>query len=252
MKPHFSPTQINMYLRCPRQYEERYIKGFKIPPSGSMVQGRTWHKAVEKNYTQKIETGLDLSLEEVVDTFSGEFDRAFSSEEIALRPRENIGALKDQGVEVTKVHHVEIAPMVEPMLVEKAFNVSLGRYFPYTLKGIIDLVEVGNIIVDNKSFSRSPSQADLDKDIQFTAYALAWRILTGSEETELRMDAVVKTKQPKVVQLGTKRTNHECRWLLGLIEEVAKAIQAGTFPPNPSGWHCSPVWCGYWNLCKGG
>jgi hypothetical protein len=65
------------------------------------------------------------------------------------------------------------------------------------------------------------------------------------------MDAIVKTKIPRAVQLHTRRTNDDCRWLLRLIEQVGTAIDAGIFYPNPNGWHCSPRFCGYWGQCMG-
>jgi len=45
-KRQLSYTQLNMFLRCPRQYEYRYIHGLKVPPSGAMVQSRVWHQTV--------------------------------------------------------------------------------------------------------------------------------------------------------------------------------------------------------------
>ena len=74
-KKHLSATQLNMFLRCPRQYEFRYIKGFKIPPSGAMVQSRVWHETLEANYKQKVQSDKDLPLSDMVaigETFDGE------------------------------------------------------------------------------------------------------------------------------------------------------------------------------------
>jgi len=70
-------------------------------------------------------------------------------------------------------------------------------------------------------------------------------------EPGLRMDAIVKTRNPRAVQLHTSRTNGDCRWLLNLIEQAGKAIASGIFYPNPNGWHCSPRYCGYWDRCMG-
>jgi hypothetical protein len=64
------------------------------------------------------------------------------------------------------------------------------------------------------------------------------------------MDAIVKTKQPKAVQIKTFRTNEDCRWLLNLIEKVAEAIKSGIFYPNPTGFLCNPKFCGYWGKCR--
>jgi hypothetical protein len=65
------------------------------------------------------------------------------------------------------------------------------------------------------------------------------------------MDAIVKTKNPKALQLHTRRTNADCRWLLGLIERVGAAIESGNFYPNPNGWHCNDRFCGYFSRCMG-
>lgn len=250
-KRHLSFTQLNMFLRCPRQYEFRYIRGIKAPPSGAMVQSRVWHQTVERNYRQKIESDRDLALGEMQEFFAAQFDAALGSEEIAFEPDEKPGKLKDQGTAIVAAHHKTIAPAVHPLLVEERFTVDLGEDFPFDLVGVWDLVERDGTIVDNKAYGKAPRQEDLDKDLQFTAYALGYRTTHGRAEPGLRMDAIVKTLNPRVVQLHTRRTNDDCLWLLGLIEEVGKVIDSGIFYPNPNGWHCSPRFCGYWGLCMG-
>lgn len=248
-KRHLSFTQIGMYLRCPRQYEFRYIQGLRRPPSGALVLGSSWHKAIERNYRQKVQTEIDLPLEDVQDCFSDAFDQAFT-EDVELDEGEDKGQLKDTGVLITTEHHKLIAPKVQPLFVEQEFNLDLGAGFPFTLKGFWDVIERDGTIADNKSYSKTPSQSDLDKDIQFSAYATAYRAIHQKIEPGLRMDCVVKTKVPKAVQLHTKRSNDDCRWFLGLVEKVAQAIQSGTFFPNPSSHLCSPKWCGYWSQCR--
>lgn len=250
-KRHLSFTQLNMFLRCPRQYEFRYIEGLKVPPSGAMVQSRVWHETLELNYRQKVVSDEDLALGQMQEFFAARFDEAVAGEEVAFEPDEKPGKLKDQGTAIVAAHHGTIAPAVRPALVEERFTVDLGEDFPFDLVGVWDLVERDGTIVDNKAYGRQPRQEDLDKDLQFTAYALGYRTTHGRVEPGLRMDAIVKTKNPRPVQLHTRRTNDDCRWLLGLIEQVAKAIDAGVFYPNPQGWHCSPRFCGYWDRCMG-
>ena len=250
-KRHLSFTQLNMFLRCPRQYEYRYIRGIKVPPSGAMVQSRVWHETLERNYRQKIDSDRDLALGEMQEFFAAQFDAALAGEEIAFEPDEKPGKLKDQGTAIVAAHHKTIAPAVRPLLVEERFTVNLGEDFPFDLVGVWDLVERDGTIVDNKAYGKAPRQEDLDKDLQFTAYALGYRTTHGRAEPGLRMDAIVKTLNPKAVQLHTRRTNDDCRWFLGLIEEVGRAIDSGIFYPNPNGWHCSPRFCGFWGLCMG-
>ncbi len=249
-KKYLSFTQLNMFLRCPRQYEFRYIYDLKIPPSGAMVQSKVWHETLEKNYRQKIDSNTDLPLSDMQDYFATRYDEVLNSEEVLFEEDENPAKLKDQGVSIVATHHKIIAPNVRPATVEEEFCISLGNEFPFELKGIWDLIESEGIIVDNKAYSRTPNQDEIDKDLQFTVYSLGYRALKKQIEKNLRMDAVIKTKQPKAVQIQTSRTNEDCRWLLNLIEKVALAIETGVFYPNPNGWHCSPRFCGYWERCR--
>ena len=248
-KRQLSYTQINMFLRCPRQYEYRYVHGLKVPPTGAMVQSRVWHQTVELNYRQKIHSDRDLPLGEMQEFFAAQFGAALAKEEVAFELGEKPGTLKDQGTAIVAAHHKAIAPEVRPFLVEQPFTVALGEDFPFDLVGVWDLVERDGTVVDNKAYRKTPYQEDLDKDLQFTIYALGFRATRGEIETGLRMDAIVKRKNPKVVQLHTRRTNSDCRWVLGLIEQVGKAITSGIFYPNPNGRHCTPRFCGYWSRC---
>jgi putative RecB family exonuclease len=249
-KRYLSFTQLSMFLRCPLQYCFRYMEGLKIPPSGAMVQSRVWHETLENNYRQKICSDTDLPLSNMQEYFAARFDEAFGREEVKFEESENPGSLKDQGVSIVSTHHKIIAPRVRPAAVEEEFRISLGDDFPYELKGIWDLIEADGTIVDNKAYRKTPSQDELDKDLQFTVYSLGYRASRKQIETGIRMDAIIKNKQPKAIQLRTSRNNVDCRWLLSLIEKVVQAIQAGVFYPNPSGWHCSPRFCGYWEKCK--
>jgi len=248
-KRRLSFTQLNMFLRCPRQYHYRYVLRIRTPASGAMVQSRVWHETVERNYRQKIASHADLPLEDVQAFYAERFDEALRLEEVVFEAEEKAGALKDEGLAIVAAHHREIAPTVQPLLVEKSFRVSLGANFPYELVGVWDLIEEGGIVCDNKAYSKTPNQQDLDRDLQMTIYSLAYRATFGEIEQGLRVDAVIKLKTPKAVQLPTRRTNRDCQWLLGLIEEVAQAMDQQVFFPNPNGWHCAPRFCGFWDRC---
>jgi len=245
-KKHLSFTQVSMYLKCPRQYELRYLQGLRLPASGAMVQSRAWHETLEHNYGQKISSGVDLALSEMEDYFVFRLEEALSGEEIAFRERETPESLRDQGLSIVAAHHKTIAPKVRPSLVEEKFTISLGNDFPYALTGIWDVVEEDGTIADNKAYGKAPTQAEVDENLQFTAYSLGYRVSQQKIERGLRMDAVIKDSPPKAMQFTTRRTNADCRRLLKLIEDMAQAISSGDLPPNPHGWWCSPRFCGYW------
>ena len=41
---HLSASAIGTLLRCPRQYEFRYVKGVIIPPGKTLATGSIFHK----------------------------------------------------------------------------------------------------------------------------------------------------------------------------------------------------------------
>lgn len=214
------------------------------------MQGRTWHSAVELNYSQKVTSEKDLPVAEVREFFANRFDIATNSEDIQYKEGETPAKLKDQGIKITVCHHETVAPKVQPKLVEQRFDVSLGEGFPFTLMGFFDLITAGDWIVDNKARGKTQSQTDIDKDIQMTAYALAYRLEYGENEKGIQMHCLIKRKDPYVQLIDTVRTDEDCRWFLRLVEQVAEGIEKESFYPNPNGWHCSPKFCGYWDICK--
>ncbi|MBF0607416.1 MAG: PD-(D/E)XK nuclease family protein [Magnetococcales bacterium] len=249
-KPYLSYSQISMFLKCPRQYEYRYMQGIKCLPSGAMKQSSAFHETAEVNYKQKVYSETDMPLTDMLEVFSDRFDEIFTSEEIVLDEGTTQDKLKDQGVEIVKVHHTNIAPTVQPALIEEKFVISLGDKFPFDLMGIWDIVDINNLIIDNKAYSKTPSQAKIDTDIQLTLYALGYRVSQKQIESGLRIDAIIKNKVCKPVQISTTRTNNDCRKLLNLIEDVTSAILQGMFYPNPTGWYCNQKYCGYWDMCE--
>lgn len=249
-KKHLSPSQINMFLKCPKSYEYRYVQNLKIPPSGAMKQSSAWHETVAFNYEQKIISHEDLEVDCMKDTFDEHFENIFDNEEIILQEGEERGVLKDQGIAITTEHHKAIAPLVQPIAVEETIQISLGEDFPYELVGKIDCIDNAGIIIDNKAYGKTPSQYDVDKDLQLGCYSLLYRAQKKQIEKSLRLDCIIKTKKPKAAQITTTRTNADCRWLLNLIEKVATAMQSGIFYPNPGNYLCSQKWCGYYSRCK--
>jgi hypothetical protein len=199
-----------------------------------MVQSRVSHQSVELNHGQKIDSDRDLALSKMQEFLVPQFDAALASQEVAFEPGEKPGKLHDQGIAIVALHHKAIAPAVRPLPLEEHFTADLGHDFPFDRTGVWDLVERDGTIADTNVYRKTPQQEELDKDLQFTIYALAYRTTRGEMEPGLRMDAIVKTGNPRPVQLPTRRTNGDCRWLLGLMETVGRAIASGIFYPNPS------------------
>lgn len=255
-----SASQIGMFLRCARQWAFRYIEKLVIPPSGAMKQGSVFHRMAEKNYAQKLMTRADLKEGDLTEFFAEEFETQWEAEEVRLGENETKGGLKDQGVQLTRVFRAGIAPKVMPVAVEGNFKVPLGKgEAAVMLNGYIDVIDEQGRIRDTKAMTpqRVPNEFDLSRDLQLSTYALARKLedvaSLPTEETpaHLMLDTVVKLVHPEARILPTARSIEGLRLHANTIGNVAKAIRADAFPRNPTGWWCSPKWCGYWDRCMG-
>jgi len=84
------------------------------------------------------------------------------------------------------------------------------------------------------------------KHFQLTAYSMAYRTLYGEPENGLRLDLLVRTKQPKVQQLPAARTRGDIDRFLRLAEQVERGIKTEIFYPNDN-FMCGV--CGYGEMC---
>ncbi len=244
---YYSYSQVNMMLRCGLQYYFRYLRGIKIPPSGALTVGRSFDDAANFNYEQKLSSGKDEPEGVLTDVFAETFEKL--RHETDWQEGENPDQVKSQGVGLVKCFRNDVAPSVQPMLVQQDLFVGFeGEDFKFRV--ILDLVDAGNAVIDNKTAGRSYNQQAVDEDLQLTAQSFAFRSEYGVEESELGFDAVIKNKTPKAQRIRTKRTTQDHLRLLRYIAQVDQAIKKRVFlPAAPGHWACSPKYCGYWDIC---
>lgn len=243
-RDYISASQLNMYLRCPAQYYFRYIQGLIIPPKSALTKGKAVHKGQEVNYKQKIETQEDMKLSDVQEIVANEFETL--APETEWEKEEDPGKVKDETISLASLYHTEVAPTVQPMLVEEEVLIDIpgGK-----LKGFIDLVDMNEYIRDTKTTARTPSQDIINKSLQLSAYSLAYRKEMDRPEAGVKLDYLVNTKTPKVVTLEGKRTEQDIQRFISITSRVMDAIQKGVFYPNQDNFMCSEKDCGYWYEC---
>ena len=84
---------------------------------------------------------------------------------------------------------------MQPVEVEREFLLDTG-VTKLPLKGYIDLIDDQHYIIDHKTSKRSFPKDAVERDIQLTAYALAYRKLYRQDEKGVRLDAMIRTKKP--------------------------------------------------------
>jgi CRISPR/Cas system-associated exonuclease Cas4 (RecB family) len=247
-KEYISHSQIGMFLRCPKQYEFRYLQDIVAPPSGALVLGKSGHNALAYNFEQKIESHKDLKPKEIVEFFANDYDTAVKNEEPVF-DGESKEELKDSGVKILKKYPKEHGYKIQPVAVEKEFNVKF-KNAEFGFKGFIDLVTDECVIKDHKFSKRNPNQADIDDALQACAYYLGYRTLFNADPAGFDFDYLITKKEPEIKTYPTKRNDEDIAEYLELVRNVANAIRAGNFYKNTSGWHCNQKFCGYFDKCR--
>jgi len=241
---HVSHSQLNQWLRCPRQWEFRYVKGLKMPPSGALIEGGCYHKALELNFRQKIASFEDLPVDECLDAFSDEWERRLVEEEFIEWENRTPGFHKDEGISLVTEYMASTSFTVQPAKVEEAIVTEVAGV---KFVCVPDIEDVKKIVIDHKTAARAYRQEDVDKDLQASAEAFAL-----DRPIMFQNHIAVKTKVPKIQVIKSFRIRTDIDWWAKLAAQVVAHMKTGIAPPNPNGWHCSPRFCGFYGVCRSG
>lgn len=252
-----SASSVTTFLRCGQQWFYAYVAGVKSPPSLRAIRGIAAHAAVEMDMRQKMITGVDVPVEDMIDAYTTSWTEETVDGWSNPTNGETPGGIKDKGVELVRLYHELVAPTIQPTMVELPIQFEINGQ-PYS--GQIDLgeeveVDLGwgepekrLVIRDTKTTGRSPSgDAYL---LNMTGYAIAQRQATGRIEADTVLDYLVALKEPKYkeIRMGGPVTDDQIRQFAGVIDSVSGAINAGRFVPNGIiNGACS--WCGYKDVC---
>lgn len=254
---HISYSQIQTYLMCPQRFYYNYVIGVPVEAEPeALVFGRHIHYAVSEYYRYWQKRGLKMPLEEL----QGIFVEGWREEpaEIALKNGNSRESLQKLGLEMLCVFH-EQSTLGEVIGVESEFSVPLydletGEELSRRLVGSIDLIErdeVGDIIVvELKTSGRMYSQGQVEYSHQPNLYIYALEqmgFIEAGGETKVRYDILIKSKEPKLQRLRSKRRARDIWKSLQLTREILRAIKLQVFYRN-NGWQCED--CQFRALCE--
>lgn len=248
MEP-LSVSQVQSYLFCPLKYRFQYRD--KITPPwrpAALAFGSSVHSAIEWFHRERL-VGRTPTPEKVADIFAADWF-AQNLEPVVFPARESKEVLAEKGKELVRLY-VEEASTELPQLTEDRFEIDLvdpetGEVLDIRLRGVIDLVEQDGTLVELKTAARTFDTGTLERHLQLSTYALVRLLQTGSVPP-LRIDALLKTKVPRIEHLPATRTVEDLAWTVRLIASVGRAIEAGCFFPNPS-YRCSE--CEFFAHCQ--
>ncbi len=248
---HLSYSRISTLLRCPRQFELKYIQKVEHLVSPYLYLGGSAHEAIAWAYRQKME-GEEPHADHLKSMFAEIWDtRKFLEDQEEPKEvdwnEESPGELRETGALLCSLYWQKIAPHIQPADVEVPFRKDIGGI---TLVGRIDLITGTGKLVDLKTKKRGFGEAEVRKELQPCLYALA---MGSRGNIEFDFHQMVKTKVPYVSVVSTRRSAQELAWVANqLLPRVARAIETGSFYPNVQSFLCSPENCETWHWCRGG
>lgn len=252
-------SELGLFLKCEMAHYFRFVQGLKIPPGIAARRGSGGHAANALNMELKIETRQDLPLEALQDTARDEIHRlCYDSAEGVFISKEDqregggaraiIDKAKDEIANAMKVYHAELAPPIQPILVEESMQ---ADFRGYQIGGRLDTVSDG-VIHDLKIQGRK-NQEWADRDIQPTFYSLLFQARFNKPPDKFVYEQIIPNKTPVYAPLTTTRGERDFDLLERYLENFSAAIEKGNpKPADPHHWMCSPKWCGYWLICEYG
>jgi len=256
---HISISALGTYLRCPRQYEHRYI--LRTPPShsaGALAFGTAIHTALALFYSRLMEGQAEPTSEELADSFSDRWNLELERDvPVLLDGNDTPDSAKDKGVDLVKVFHKQAPRSHKVLGVEEPFSIEVidprtGTAFAERLVGVFDAVvrdEEGTLrILEHKTAARRWSKTRLDHDLQVTGYTLA-APLVGLPNASITLQVLLKQKSPALELYHPTRTDRDRQDLLQVISGVLCAIKVGAFYPVRD-WPCAS--CPYAGPCMVG
>jgi len=249
-KRRFSHSLIEAYSRCPAFAKFRYIEGIPSPKGKALVKGSACDAAWNENLIQKIDTGADLPLTDLLDAtrqaFAEEVEAAANGDGIDWEGSTEADEL-DAALRLTTVWRKTLAPDIQPTAVQVRYTRTLpsGREFI----GFVDIegtVDGALAVIDNKTASRRFAAGDADKSLQPYAYAFL-----KEEPIDFVFARAIDTGKTQNSEFAwTHRSKGDIAWYEGLVAQVEQAFEHDIFPPNPTGPFCGPTRCPFFERCQ--
>jgi DNA helicase II / ATP-dependent DNA helicase PcrA len=245
-KEYISYSQIRLYQTCPKKYYYTYIQEIKSPVTDKIFLGTLFHSIVEFYLKEKI-SKREPGKEDLLKRFEEKFQEYQKNQEIAWNIPE--AETRKRGLAFVRYFLKEIAPEIDPLMVEKELVVALPE-LDVKLKGIIDLVETDFSITDFKTTTAKWSKTRIkDSYLQMQIYRYIFEKSFGDVITHLRFRIIYAKGMTgiKDQKVSVKASDLDTSKMLDIIKYVVDNIRNEAFYKNEN-YTCS--YCEYKDLCR--
>lgn len=234
-----SPSQAATFVGCSAKYRFKYVLNLPDPSAGGAVRGKAVHLAVEYYMRAKM-AGVTLDVEAILAEWDQIWEAAAEGAEFAFK--ENVEALKVSGAALARKYLREAAPDIQPLAVEVKVS---GAISGVPVRGIVDILDTDRRIIDIKTTARRSAKLSGDHAFQMATYAA----LLGPEASgDTRIDSLVATKDPQLVQIEHTPGARGQRLVETMYPLIVEGIAGGLFLPNRSSILCG--YCVYREVCE--
>ena len=250
----FSVTSLETLFRCGVRYDYRYLQKIKTAPTSALILGRGVDEAVSFDLQNVIDHQTLLNAHEVTDIARHAVEQIVLTDGIMLTEEEAVRGLNRVRADITQkailmasLHHTYIAPRLQPTHVQRKFEIPVAGHI---ITGIIDVQE-GRSVRDTKVRSKSPDADEAATSFQLTVYAMAVAQMDGVVPESVCLDFLIATQQPKIAKQESTRQRYHFVMVEERVKRAAEAVERGLFMPADIGdWHCSRIYCPYFDICK--
>lgn len=246
---HLSPSQINSYIKCPRQYYEERIMGRKQPTTLPMIMGTVWGNVIESSCAF-VRRGCSphspqTALQDLKTRWKMPLTGRSVKKKDAVKPS-SIGPLPDELIGFARDWSKFELNDLEPIDIDGKFGMELKveqKIAGVDVIGYVDMVERG--VVTDFKVGNSAYYYDPAKSIQLMFYATALKIprvgfMVFEKKTGRKIDKYVN------IDLDAAGS-----YLYRLVAQVATGIKHDVFPQRTDSALCSEKWCPFWSECVG-
>ena len=245
---YLSASRLKMFAECRLKFYFKYVEQIPMEETPALFIGKITHRILQQ-WNLNRWRGLPADTQALQPVFL-EFWQQLQPKGLEWEGKEADQRDKTWGMVEHYLANTPVASGEKPEAVEVTVDRDLDAHGLPPLKGVIDLVRQGGVIVDFKTSARSPEpgMAVHQHEVQLGCYALLYREATGQMEGGFELHHLVKTKEPKLVVTPlTPIGVIQIRRLVRIMESYVRGVEAEDWVPSP-GQHCA--WCDYFRQCR--
>lgn len=246
--PKYHQSEIKDYLRCGLYHMFKHVLKLPTPVTTPLTVGSVADSAMNFTLQKRIDTGLDPSLQEVLEKASDDFNSRVDRTEWGS---DDVAEQKNLAMKIVKVFYEQVAPKIDPETVQESF--SLETDHGYLIGGTFDVVDKRGILIDLKtSAPMRVASYTVNYTMQPAMYWHAYEQIRGKPPESFRFDIITKHGIPQYKTSSGKVSDQDREHLFYTINQMHAGLKAGIALPASEGvYWCSKKYCPFWDQCKG-